>query len=257
MAKNTLSGEIIDPFNGLEDIKNKKIRILHDNSFIEDPSRIIRALKFSIRFGFELEENTRRLQNEYLGNINYDLSFHRLKKELKETFNLNKSEALTLFIEQKIYKLLGKNQIIPQIKHDTSELVEKYSPSLIYMVYLGLFDLSNFELTTEENDIINGYKKIKDQTPKNDIETYNLFSKVPIESVLIYAISVNTAIVTNYLDNLANIKIDINGNDLIALGFKQGRIFNEIFEHIRAEKIKNPSLTKEDEIKIVKEKFLC
>lgn len=257
MAKNTLSGEIIDPFNGLEDIKNKKIRVLHDDSFIEDPSRIIRALKFSVRFGFELEENTRRLQNEYLENINYDLSFHRLKKELKETFILNQMEAMNTFIEQKIYKLLGKNQVIPKIKYDISKLVDKYSPSLTYMIYLGLFDLSNFELTTEENDIINGYKKIKDQTPKNDIEAYNLFSKVPIESVLIYAVSVNTDIATNYLDNLANIKINISGNNLITLGFKQGRIFNEIFEYIRAEKIKNPSLTKEDEIKIVKEKFLC
>ena len=94
MAKNTLSGEIIDLFGGLNDIRDKQIRVLHDRSFIEDPSRIIRALKFAVRFKFELEENTKKLQDEYLENINYDLSFHRLKKELKETFNLNKKEAI-------------------------------------------------------------------------------------------------------------------------------------------------------------------
>lgn len=255
MAKNTLTGEIIDQFNGLEDIKNKKIRVLHNDSFIEDPSRIIRALKFSVRFGFELEQNTKKLQDEYLENINYDLSFHRLKKELKETFNLNRWEAITIFIEQKIYRLLGKNQVKPQIKYDISKLIEKYSPNHIYMVYLGLFDLSNFELTSEESDIINGYRKINNQTPKNDIETYNLFSQVPLESILLYAATVNSDSVINYLENLANIKININGNDLIKLGFKQGKIFNDIFEYIRAEKIKNPSLTKDDEIKIVKEEF--
>ena len=56
LAKNTLTGEIFDCFNGLDDIKNKKIRVLHDKSFIEDPSRIIRALKFSVRLGFDLDK---------------------------------------------------------------------------------------------------------------------------------------------------------------------------------------------------------
>ena len=63
MAKNTISNEIIDYFDGLTDIKNKQLRVLHDKSFIEDPSRILRGLKFSVRFGFELEKNTRILQD--------------------------------------------------------------------------------------------------------------------------------------------------------------------------------------------------
>ena len=81
MAKNTVTGEIVDYFNGLEDIKNKQLRVLHNNSFIEDPSRILRALKFAVRFDFELSYETKRLQEEYLNNINYDMSYHRIKKE--------------------------------------------------------------------------------------------------------------------------------------------------------------------------------
>lgn len=87
LAKNTLTGEIVDYTGGLEDLKNKKLRVLHDESFIDDPTRIIRGLKFSVRFGFELEEHTRKLQEEYLENINYDMSYKRVKKELVETFN--------------------------------------------------------------------------------------------------------------------------------------------------------------------------
>lgn len=44
---------------GLKDLKNKKLRVLHDNSFIDDPTRIIRGLKFAMRFNFELEEHTK------------------------------------------------------------------------------------------------------------------------------------------------------------------------------------------------------
>ena len=54
---------LTDYFNGYEDIQNKKIKILHENSFIDDPSRIVRALKFMVRFGFEADENTMLLMN--------------------------------------------------------------------------------------------------------------------------------------------------------------------------------------------------
>ena len=104
LAKNTLTGEIIDHFNGLEDLKKKKLKVLHEKSFIDDPSRIIRGLKFAIRFNFELAEDTQKLQEIYLENINYDMSFHRIKKEIKETFNLNSQKALERFINQRIYR---------------------------------------------------------------------------------------------------------------------------------------------------------
>ena len=105
LAKSTLTNEIIDYTNGLEDLKNKTLRVLHDESFIDDPTRIVRGLKFAIRFGFELDEHTKKLQDEYLKNINYDMSFKRLKKELIETFNLNSTEAFDRFIKQNIYKI--------------------------------------------------------------------------------------------------------------------------------------------------------
>ena len=87
LAKSTLTSEIIDYTTGLEDIKTKTLKVLHDNSFIDDPTRIVRALKFAVRFGFDLDEHTKKLQNDYLKNINYDMSYKRLKKELIETFN--------------------------------------------------------------------------------------------------------------------------------------------------------------------------
>lgn len=54
------SGQLIDFFGGLEDLQEGKIRVLHPNSFIEDPTRIYRAVRFAVRLGFELEEQTIR-----------------------------------------------------------------------------------------------------------------------------------------------------------------------------------------------------
>lgn len=256
LAKNTVTGEITDYFNGLEDIKNKKIRILHKNSFIDDPSRIIRGLKFSVRFDFDLDTETKKLQDEYLKNINYDLSFHRLKKELKETFNLNKEEAFEKFINQNIYKLLGPNQTVPKIKTSIEALVNKYNPENIWLVYLGLFDLSNFELTSDEKEIITNYDKIKNFTPQNDVDIYNTFKKVPLESILLYALNTDSNIAKKYLDILQNYEISTTGADLQKLGVKSGPLYKEILSFIQAEKINNPKITAKDEIELIKGRYL-
>lgn len=175
IAKRTSDGKIFDFMNGLVDIKEKKLRVLHDESFIDDPTRIVRGLKFSVRFGFELDERTKFLQDNYLANINYDMSFHRLKKELVETFNLNKQEAYDRFIAQGIFKLLGENVEDPNIKCNIEELINRSPVNNVWIVYLGLFNLDNLELTRAEKNILRWVERLKsgdkvsNNTPKESI----------------------------------------------------------------------------------------
>ena len=258
IAKNYNSGEIIDYTGGMEDIKNKKIRILHDKSFIDDPTRILRALKFAVRFDFKLEEHTKKLRDEYLENINYDMSYKRIKKELAETFNLNSQKAYGEFINAKIYKLITKNDVQkPNI--NIENFIDKYKNLInqdnVWLIYVGtLPEIKNIEptLTKDEKKIIDDFINIKNNEPKDDYDIYKLFENVRTETVIIYGIMKNLKTAQRYLDNLRNIKISVTGQDLQNLGFTPSKKFGECFDFILKEKLKNPNITREDEISIVK-----
>lgn len=276
LAKSITTGEIVDYVGGLKDLKNKKLRVLHDNSFIDDPTRIIRGLKFAMRFNFELEEHTKKLQDEYLKNINYDMSYKRIKKELIETFNAplsnitkeyKKQRTFERFINDKIYKLVTPNDVeIPSI--NIEELIEKYCLDMdchvanaprndehIWLIYVGVLkDLSRLPLTKIE-------QKILDDVPQNilnsDFELYKTFENAKIETILLYAILKDQKGAKHYLDNLRNIKISINGKDLQNLGISPSPQYQEIFDEVLKAKLKNPKMTKEDELKIAKSYSSC
>src|SRR5207237_7321552 len=67
-------GLLLDPTNGVADLEAKLLRILHNYAFLEEPSRIIRATRFSSRFHWPLEERTQARydsakENDYIQNI--------------------------------------------------------------------------------------------------------------------------------------------------------------------------------------------
>lgn len=285
LAKSVTTGEIVDYVGGLEDLKNKKLRVLHDESFIDDPTRIIRGLKFATRFGFELEEHTKKLQDEYLVNINYDMSYKRVKKELIETFQpyytphpsyghplpVGARGGVTFqkFIDQKIYKLVTPNDVeIPKV--NVEGLVKKYctphpSPlpvgargeekppscsAAIWLIYVGILgDLSRLPLTKIEQKILDDVPK---EVLKSDFELYKTFQNARIETILLYAILKDEVGARHYLDDLREIKLDITGKDLQTLGIKPSPKYQVIFDEVLKAKLQNPKITKTDEIEIAK-----
>lgn len=83
LMKDILTGEIIDSFGGVEDIKNKKIRHVNDESFSEDPLRVFRAAQFAARFDFEIDDKTAELSsNMDLSALAFERVFEELKKAL-------------------------------------------------------------------------------------------------------------------------------------------------------------------------------
>ena len=76
-------GELLDPFDGCHDIAAGLIRVLHRRSFADDPTRILRAVRFSLRFGYALEPGTAEaLREAMIGNYFETISGDRLRREI-------------------------------------------------------------------------------------------------------------------------------------------------------------------------------
>lgn len=117
IAKNVLTGEIIDPFGGICDIKNKIIKAT-SNNFTEDPLRVYRVARLASKFEFDVDENTIKLMNSIKGELE-TISKERVFMELKKTLEndkpsiffdiLKQAEVLEIHFKE-IYKLIGATQ---------------------------------------------------------------------------------------------------------------------------------------------------
>jgi len=105
--------EFLDPFNGLEDLKNKKIRHINDDTFIEDPLRVYRGIQFASRFGFSLDEKTKELCKQMV--LNDDLSHlakERVYEEFKKLFLKSKKPSIGF----ELLKQLDVLNYFPELK---------------------------------------------------------------------------------------------------------------------------------------------
>ncbi len=85
MAKNLQSEEILDPFGGKKDLENKILRQVFENTFIEDPLRMLRAVQFATRFHLEIEETTfQSIQKN--ASLLKSISSERVVEELRKLF---------------------------------------------------------------------------------------------------------------------------------------------------------------------------
>ena len=114
-------------FSGYNDLIEKMIKILHPLSFIDDPTRIIRALKFGVRFNLNSDPAADKLEKACIENGLFDgLAGERIKSEIKQTFNLNKAVCLNKFVKDKIYSLISRNMVISQNIEILSEKCENF-----------------------------------------------------------------------------------------------------------------------------------
>jgi tRNA nucleotidyltransferase/poly(A) polymerase len=248
-------GDIIDYVNGIQDLENKELRVLHNKSFIEDPSRIIRGLKFASRFGFHRENVTRFLQDDYIDNhLNMNISWPRMKSEIKQTFSLNNEKAYDKFLGTNLHKLFyAENPNLNGL--EIKQLIEKYEVEFPWLVYLGTF-LNNKEIielfcfNRNEKKVFNDRDWLlsnKLPTKNSNYDVFKFFEKKSTEAIIIYYLLTKRKEALLYLNKLCHVKIELNGNDLIDMGVANGEKIGYFLQEILKRKLAGSIANKEDE----------
>lgn len=117
IAQEVLTGKIIDPYNGREDLKEKRIKAVSD-AFKEDPLRVYRAARFASELNFEVDANTLKMMSDLKDELVYlspERVFEELKKALKTSkpsifFEVLKNADILQVHFKEIYDLIGAIQ---------------------------------------------------------------------------------------------------------------------------------------------------
>ncbi len=278
-------GFFIDFFGGISDLEKGVIRALHEKSFIDDPTRIFRAVRFEQRFGFEIEENTRYL-------IEHAISremFHRtenqrirdeiilmLREKHPEKAVLRMKELHELrFIHPELelrrdvcgtFNKLRKMESWFRKNFPLEDLQTFWVSNLLIMIdSLSLSAAEEvcrkFVFTRLVTDNVRLFKEFSPHAlsdlargaalPASGI--YWLLEKFQPGLLLCLMAKTNSAIalkrIKDYIKKYRFVKLSIKGEDLVRTGIEPGPKYSEILRQLLSDKIDGKLPAKKDELR--------
>ncbi len=283
-------GILIDHFGAFKDIKEKVLRVIHSLSLVEDPTRILRAIRFEQRFGFRIGKLTQRLIQNALNincfeNLSGQRFFTELKLILKEQEPLGAIEKLNeygilKFISPEMRLTEDVRATLKNIKgvlawFDLLYLGIPYEPWKVY--FLGLTSSLNKEslgdlmerMQVQDKEIIrlswerNRAKKalgnLSRMKGKKNYPLHTILTALSTE-VLLYTVARTKSEkikrnISIFFTKLRGTEIFLRGKDLVKLGFKPGPLFKKILDATLKAKLEGDVKTKEEEIEFIKKKF--
>ena len=283
-------GVLIDFFGGQKDIKDRAIRVLHNLSFVEDPTRVFRAIRFETRFGFKIGKLTENLiRNAVKINVFEKLAGRRLLGELRllleeehPILSIKRMEELRLL--ELVHPLIADTPQLEELFSSISGVISWFELLFLdelchkWMVYfLGLTEnLSATQLDAfcrrlempkkERLELVNSklavMETLKQCNVRKDVsraQFYDLFNHLESETLLyMMAKSKNDVVkkgVSLYFTQLRSVKIAVKGRDLKKLGFIEGPIYKTILDDLFHAKLNGEVQTKKEELEYVRKHY--
>lgn len=236
LMMDVLSHEILDYFNGTDDLNKGIIRHVNDVSFVEDPLRVYRAAQFASRFGFKIDERTVELCK---GIDTFALSRERIEEELKKA--LLKAERAEIFFEclkemnQKDVWFKGVNNLSCLMKYESNRINadnKYYFMVLLLALDNGLDFIEAFSNNRELKAYVKRYYELYEL-----INNRTLFTERYLKDSFddfVYILSADEKVkVNSYLENIDKIKLNlVSGDELLRRNIKPGENFGRALRDI-------------------------
>ncbi|MDI6641350.1 MAG: hypothetical protein QME68_03455 [Elusimicrobiota bacterium] len=242
-------GKLLDPTDGLKDIKQKYIRVLHRKSFVDDPTRILRAIRFATRLSFKLEPETEKLLKDALKkNYLKKISQERLTNELLLSLKERGEITAKCLKEFSLYGIEFFDEKIPDEKLNllSHKLTTKFPVETKLSILL--YSLIPSEISHHKRVLRRQHESPTWWTPeeiKLKLKKLKLKRKLTNEIYDVFRFISGKVggkkllkVLPEWSSDFFKIiqfnqkRVFISGNDLIRLGFKPGPIFKEIIQTV-------------------------
>ena len=279
-------GDVLDFYGGQRDLNDKVIRVLHGLSFVEDPTRVFRAIRFEARFGFRLGKDTAALITGAVKmSLFHRLSGHRLLEELKLLLDEREPKqaikrlaefGLLRFVHPKLSWSDRLDKLLAALEEAVDwyrllYLDRKMDVWLVYMMgllellperavkdVLKRFPLSEQEATRLKTARVGSHTVIRRLASKRSLtpaEVYHLLSGLSDETLLILmAKSKGETVkrqVSAFLTTYQHVKPILTGRDLKAMGLKPGPQFKKILDRLLDARLNEEIKTESEEQEFV------
>jgi tRNA nucleotidyltransferase (CCA-adding enzyme) len=267
-------GTLIDFFSARKDVKEKIIRVLHNLSFVEDPTRVFRAIRFEQRFGFTIGKLTNGLiENAVNMNFFQGLSGRRVLGELRQILEeenpvpaiirLNDFDLLK-FIHPSIQFDKELIIILNSVKqalawHDLLFLDESYMKWIVYfLVLIHTCDPQRSEEICSRFELAPRYRKIfcAERFAAEKCVLGLKLSEFRTELILyMMAITKQQRIkkaISHYFTNLRRVKVSLKGRDLKKMGVAPGPVYRDILQAALDAKLNGKLKTHKDELEFAR-----
>lgn len=275
----TSFGEIIDFFNGREHLAKRTITILHNLSFVEDPTRILRAVRFETRFGFKMDKQTFELARRSMDKVK-DLSATRISNELQKLFSEEKPlKALHRLFELEFWSTViddfsGEATIMEHARkfHDTLEkhlsLINKKTRWFLYMMLVffeqkdPLEKIRPYALNRKEMKLAEEVYHLKeiwsDSLAESLSSLHEHLQKLSNEAILFFITHPKQKEAYDfgleYVKSRHEMPKLLTGKDLKALGIPSGPAYSKLLLAIEQAYLEKKIATKEEAVRFVREK---
>ncbi|MFS0787307.1 CBS domain-containing protein [Shouchella sp. 1P09AA] len=254
-------GKIVDPFKGRDQIVNNEITILHPLSFIEDPTRLFRAVRLATRLGFHFDHDTMKQatnMNDALLHISKQRLYHELELMLQEKQFPDQFKTLDHFNVWVL--LLGNGLNSSKLTHIKTlfdlELNDVLFLSLIAISYEPhghyVNKMEPFALTKRQRKLLNDSLKVENAKHLTSLLTlHDALSTVEDEAVLFIASlpSVENPSLLHYVEERKQLLPLVTGSDLITAGFEPGQQFSRLLFEIEKQQLLHKFSTKEEALR--------
>lgn len=240
-------GELHDELNGLDDIKNSVVRILHHRSFVDDPTRMFRAVRYEKRYGFKIDSSTLAFIPEARPLIE-KLSAQRVRHELE--LILEESNVVSML--ERLADLDLLKPIHPALTWDVTTWARfQYKVDsvderwLLWLMSLGeneitslnerlKFTASLLKSLQASSKIFASLSAFVDLKPSQLVEQLDSFPLNSVSTVALVAQGQPRQMLEKYLSIWRNVKPKTTGDDLKELGITPGPKYQEILSRLRA-----------------------